>query len=70
MTCLRIFLEDQNIKTQKASYLYAQQLVDRKIKEKKLKLSRGRKLFIDFKHLIIVSTSIHVAISDCLLQIE
>jgi site-specific DNA recombinase len=39
-------LEDQNIKTQKASYLYAQHLVERKIKEEKLTLSRGRKLFI------------------------
>lgn len=39
-------LENQNIKTQKASYLYAQHLVERKIKEEKLTLSRGRKLFI------------------------
>lgn len=39
-------LEDQNIKTQKASFLYAQHLVERKIKEEKLTLSRGRKLFI------------------------
>lgn len=39
-------LEDHNIRTQKASYLYAQQLLGRKIKEEKLTLSRGRKLFI------------------------
>ncbi|MDH5033752.1 recombinase family protein [Chryseobacterium cucumeris] len=39
-------LEDQNIKTQKATYLYAQHLVERKIKEEKLTLSRGRKLLI------------------------
>jgi hypothetical protein len=39
-------LENQNIKTQKASYLYAQHLVERKIKEEQLTLSRGRKLFI------------------------
>ncbi|MET7038092.1 recombinase family protein [Elizabethkingia miricola] len=39
-------LEDQNIKTQKASYLYAKKLIERKIKKEKLILSRGRKLFI------------------------
>lgn len=42
----RNILEDQNIKTQKASYLYAQQLLSRKVKEEKLTLSRGRKLMI------------------------
>ncbi|WP_312390912.1 recombinase family protein [Chryseobacterium sp.] len=46
MELFKNILEDQNIKTQKASYLYAQQLVDRKIKEEKLTLSQGRKLFI------------------------
>ncbi|MDW8550440.1 recombinase zinc beta ribbon domain-containing protein [Epilithonimonas ginsengisoli] len=46
MELFKNILEDQNIKTQKASYFYAQQLVDRKIKEEKLTLSRGRKLFI------------------------
>lgn len=46
MELFKNILEDQNIKTQKASYLYAQQLVDRKIKGEKLTLSRGRKLFI------------------------
>jgi len=46
MELFKNILEDQNIKTQKASYLYAQQLVDRKIKEEKLTLSRDRKLFI------------------------
>jgi len=39
-------LEDQNIKTQKAGYLYSQKLIERKIKEEWLTLSRGRKLFI------------------------
>ncbi|TDO97110.1 recombinase family protein [Flavobacterium sp. 245] len=39
-------LEDQNIKTQKASYLYAQKVLERKIKEEGVTLSRGRKLFI------------------------
>lgn len=39
-------LEDQNIKTQKASYLYAQKVLERKIKEERVTLSRGRKLFI------------------------
>ncbi|MEF9478966.1 zinc ribbon domain-containing protein [Chryseobacterium sp. 1B4] len=33
MELFKNILENQNIKTQKASYLYAQQLVDRKIKE-------------------------------------
>jgi site-specific DNA recombinase len=42
----RNILEDQNIKTQKASYLYAQKLLERKIKDEELTLSRGRKLFI------------------------
>lgn len=46
MELFKNILENQNIKTQKANYLYAQQLVDRKIKEEKLTLSRGRKLFI------------------------
>lgn len=46
MELFKNILEDQNIKTQKASYLYAQQLLDRKIKDEKLTLSRGRKLFI------------------------
>ncbi|WP_419870478.1 recombinase family protein [Chryseobacterium sp. CT-SW4] len=39
-------LEGQNIKTQKASYLYTQKLLERRIKEEELTLSRGRKLFI------------------------
>ncbi|WP_409415921.1 hypothetical protein [Flavobacterium sp. PS2] len=39
-------MEDQNIKTQKASYLYAQKVLERKIKDEELTLSRGRKLFI------------------------
>ncbi|MDX6187743.1 recombinase family protein [Flavobacterium sp. Fl-318] len=39
-------LVDQNIKTQKASYLYAQKVLERKIKEEVLTLSQGRKLFI------------------------
>lgn len=39
-------LEDQNIKTQKANYLYSQKLIERKVKEEHLTLSRGRKLFI------------------------
>jgi len=39
-------LEDQNIKTLKASYLYAQKGLERKINEEKLILSQGRKLFI------------------------
>jgi site-specific DNA recombinase len=39
-------LEDRNIKTQKASYLYAQKVLERKINEEELTLSRGRKLFI------------------------
>lgn len=39
-------LEDYNIRTQKASYLHAQQILGRKIKEEKLTLSQGRKLFI------------------------
>ncbi len=39
-------LEGQNLKTQKASYLYSQKLIERKIKEESLTLSRGRKLFI------------------------
>ncbi|MFH6945086.1 recombinase family protein [Flavobacterium sp. FlaQc-50] len=39
-------LEDQNIKTQKASYLYAQKGLERKINDEELTLSRGRKLFI------------------------
>ncbi|MEJ5049367.1 recombinase family protein [Chryseobacterium culicis] len=39
-------LEDHNIRTQKASYLYAQQILGRKIKEERLTLSQGRKLFI------------------------
>lgn len=39
-------LEDQNIKTQKASYLYAQKVLERKIKDEILTLSQGRKLFI------------------------
>lgn len=42
----RNILEDQNIKIQKASYLYTQKLLERKIKEEELTLSRGRKLFI------------------------
>jgi len=39
-------LEGQNIKTQKASYLYTQKLLERRIKEEELTLSRGRKLFM------------------------
>jgi len=39
-------LEDQNIKTEKASHLYSQKVLGRKIKEEGLTLSRGRKLFI------------------------
>ena len=39
-------MEDQNIKTLKASYLYAQKGLERKINEEKLILSQGRKLFI------------------------
>ncbi|MBZ4035350.1 recombinase family protein [Flavobacterium sp. 17A] len=39
-------LEDQNIKTQKASYLCTQKVLERKINEEELALSRGRKLFI------------------------
>ena len=39
-------LEDQNIKTQKATYLCAQKALERKINEEELTLSRGRKLFI------------------------
>lgn len=39
-------LEDQNIKTQKASYLCTQKVLERKINEEELTLSRGRKLFI------------------------
>jgi len=39
-------LEDQNIKTEKASYIYSQKVLERKIKEEGLTLSRGRKLFI------------------------
>jgi hypothetical protein len=39
-------LEDQNIKIQKARYLYAQKGLERKINEEKLILSQGRKLFI------------------------
>jgi len=39
-------LEDQNIKTEKASYLYSQKVLERKIKEEGLTLSRGKKLFI------------------------
>ncbi|MGI9650937.1 recombinase family protein [Chryseobacterium sp. RLHN22] len=39
-------LEDHNIRTRRANYLYAQQLLGRKIKEEKLTLSRGRKLLI------------------------
>lgn len=42
----RNILEDQNIKTQKASYLYAQKLLEKKINEEELMLSRGRKFFI------------------------
>jgi site-specific DNA recombinase len=42
----RNILENQNIKTQKASYLYSQKLLERKINEEELTLSRGRKLFI------------------------
>ncbi|SEM90652.1 hypothetical protein SAMN05421856_108108 [Chryseobacterium taichungense] len=39
-------MEDQNIKTQKTSYLHTQYLVERKIKEENLTLSKGRKLLI------------------------
>ncbi|GIQ61250.1 hypothetical protein Flavo103_43850 [Flavobacterium collinsii] len=39
-------MEDQNIKTQKASYLYAQKGLERKINDEELTLSQGRKLFI------------------------
>ncbi len=39
-------LEGHNIRTQRASYLCAQQLLGRKIKEEKLTISRGRKLLI------------------------
>lgn len=39
-------LEDQNIKTEKASYLHSQKVLERKIKEEGLTLSQGRKLFI------------------------
>lgn len=39
-------MEDQNIKTQKASFLYSQRLLEKKIKEEELTLSQGRKLFI------------------------
>lgn len=39
-------LEDQNIKAEKASYIYSQKVLERKIKEEGLTLSRGRKLFI------------------------
>ncbi|MBZ4040859.1 hypothetical protein [Flavobacterium hibisci] len=39
-------LEDQNIKTQKASYLCTQKVLERKINEEELILSQGRKLFI------------------------
>lgn len=39
-------LEYQNIKIQKANYLHTQKLVERKIKEEELTLSRGRRLFI------------------------
>ncbi|MCL1034013.1 recombinase family protein [Elizabethkingia anophelis] len=42
----RNVLEDQNIKTQKVSFLYSQKLIERKRKEEKLTLSHGRKLFI------------------------
>jgi len=39
-------LEEQNINTQKASYLYTQKVLARKIKEEGITLSQGRKLFI------------------------
>jgi len=39
-------LEDRNIRTQKASYLYSQKVLERKINDEELTLSRGRKLFI------------------------
>lgn len=39
-------LQDQNIKTLKASYLYNQNLIERKIKEEGQVLSQGRKLFL------------------------
>jgi site-specific DNA recombinase len=39
-------LEDWNVRTQKASYLYSQKVLERKINEEELTLSRGRKLFI------------------------
>jgi DNA invertase Pin-like site-specific DNA recombinase len=48
-SCIELFkkiLEDQNIKTQKTSYLHTQYLVERKIKEENLTLSKGRKLLI------------------------
>ncbi|MBV8328284.1 recombinase family protein [Chryseobacterium sp.] len=42
----KCILQDQNIKTLKASYLYNQNLIERKIKEEGQVLSRGRKLFL------------------------
>ncbi|CAD0225783.1 recombinase family protein [Chryseobacterium sp. JV274] len=42
----KTILQDQNIKTQKTSYLYTKHLVERKMKEEKLTLSQGRKLLI------------------------
>ncbi|MEJ5049540.1 recombinase family protein [Chryseobacterium culicis] len=42
----KCILQDQNIKTLKASYLYNQNLIERKIKEKGQVLSQGRKLFL------------------------
>lgn len=42
----KCILQDQDIKTLKASYLYNQNLIERKIKEEGQVLSRGRKLFL------------------------
>ncbi|UKB78632.1 recombinase family protein [Chryseobacterium sp. MEBOG07] len=39
-------LEDRSVKTQKTGYLYERNLVERKLKEEELILSRARKLFV------------------------